>query len=103
MRGETIHDEIRGMLKDILIDISPNETEEREISDFSKKIINELYGELKNSNSIPPVIDIIQVGSTARNTNLKNDYDIDIFVRFEKDTEKESLKEIVLNVEATQK
>ena len=98
MGGENIHDEIRGMLEDILIDISPNETEEKEISDFSKKIINELYSELKNSNSIPPVIDIIQVGSTARNTNLKNDYDIDIFVRFEKDTEKESLKEIVLNV-----
>ena len=97
MRGEPIYNEIRGMLKDILIDISPNETEEREISDFSKKIINELYGELKNSNSIPPVIDIIQVGSTARNTNLKNDYDIDIFVRFEKDTEKETLKKIVLN------
>jgi tRNA nucleotidyltransferase (CCA-adding enzyme) len=98
MEEETINDEIRGMLEDILSDISPNETEEMKIGDFSKKIINELYSQLKNSKFIPPVIDIVQVGSTARNTNLKNDYDIDIFVRFEKCTEKETLKEIVLNV-----
>ncbi|ABR56832.1 tRNA cytidylyltransferase [Methanococcus aeolicus Nankai-3] len=68
----------------------------QELNGFSKKLINELFGQLKKRNFIPPVIDIIQVGSTARNTHLKNDYDIDIFVRFEKGTDKELLKNIVL-------
>lgn len=95
---ETTKNEINVMLEDILIDISPNEIEEMETKEFSKKIIDELYSQLRKNKLIPPVIDVVQVGSTARNTNLKNDYDIDIFIRFEKNTEKDVLKDIVLNI-----
>ncbi len=89
--------EIEKILEEVKEEIVPNKIEEREITSFSRELINELYNQLRNDNCIPPVIDIIQVGSTARNTNLKNDYDIDIFVRFEKNTEKEILKNIILN------
>jgi len=90
---DAINNKLNTILNEVLQDILDYE-DKQELNDFSKKLMAELYIQLKKF--IPPVIDIIQVGSTARNTNLKNDYDIDIFVRFEKGTDKEILKNSIL-------
>ena len=72
------------ILDEVLLDISPSNDEEKEEKVLSKKIIEELYNIIHRGNLMDLIVDIIQVGSTARGTNLKNDYDIDIFVRFKK-------------------
>ncbi|WP_121743785.1 CCA tRNA nucleotidyltransferase [Natronorubrum halophilum] len=45
-----------------------------------------------------PGADVLQVGSTARNTWISGDRDIDIFVRFPPDTEREALERYGLEV-----
>ncbi|AEH06937.1 CCA tRNA nucleotidyltransferase [Methanothermococcus okinawensis] len=91
-------EDVKEVLDGLLNDISPSKEEETKIKEFSKKIINELYDELNNEKLRHLIVDIVQVGSTARNTNLKNDYDIDIFIRFKKGVDKEVLKETVLKI-----
>ena len=75
---------INKILDEVVLDISPSSDEEREEKILSKKITEELYNILHKEDLMDIVVDIVQVGSTARGTNLKNDYDIDIFVRFKK-------------------
>ncbi len=87
------YQQIQHILEEVLKDISPDNKEKTELREFSNKVIEELKKILEY-----PAIDIVQVGSTARDSNLKNDYDIDIFIRFEKNTEKEQLKEIGLEL-----
>ncbi|WP_292460319.1 CCA tRNA nucleotidyltransferase [Methanothermococcus sp.] len=86
------------ILDELLNDIAPSKEEEMELKEFSEKIITELYAEIDSKKLRSLIEDIIQVGSTDRNTNLKNDYDIDIFIRFKKDVKKEMLKETVLKI-----
>ncbi|HIP17602.1 MAG TPA: CCA tRNA nucleotidyltransferase [Methanothermococcus okinawensis] len=86
------------ILDEVLLDISPSNDEEKEEKILSKKIIEELYNILHKENLMDLIEDIVQVGSTARGTNLKNDYDIDIFVRFKKNIDKEILKETILKI-----
>ncbi|WP_421077107.1 CCA tRNA nucleotidyltransferase [Methanothermococcus sp. Ax23] len=91
-------DDFNEILDGLLNDIAPSKEEEMELKEFSEKIINELYAEIDSEKLRNLIEDIVQVGSTARNTNLKNDYDIDIFIRFKKDVDKEVLKETVLKI-----
>ncbi|ABR54149.1 tRNA cytidylyltransferase [Methanococcus vannielii SB] len=84
---------IQKVLNEVLTDISPTDSEKEELTLFSNAVLHKL-----KSISEYPILDIIQVGSTARNANLKNDHDIDIFLRFERNTERETLKEVGLRV-----
>ena len=85
---------------EVVKDITPTEEEVKDLKKMSEKIIDQLYNRFKENNLIPPVVDILQVGSTDRNTNLKDDYDIDIFVRFDKNTEKELIGKYTLSIGA---
>ena len=89
-------DKLKKTLDIVNEDLKHSEEEQKELSKFTEQLINKLHAIFKENNLIPPIIDIVQVGSTARNTNLNNDYDIDIFVRFEKHTNKELLEEITI-------
>lgn len=86
-------DDYIDILNDVLKDICPTDSEKEELKIFSDKIISKIKDISKY-----PVLDIIQVGSTARDANLKNDHDIDIFLRFEKETDRDMLKELGLKL-----
>ena len=90
--------EINRIIEEVLEDITPGEEEKEELRKLSKRIIDELYSVIRDEGLDDIVEDIVQVGSTARNTHLKDDYDIDIFVRFKRDVEREVLKETILNI-----
>lgn len=81
------------ILNDVLKDISPTVEEKEELKSFSKSVITKI----KNISKYP-ISNVMQVGSTARDTNLKNDYDIDIFLQFERETDRELLKEMGLDI-----
>ncbi|EHP86340.1 CCA tRNA nucleotidyltransferase [Methanotorris formicicus] len=86
------------ILKDILHDIKPTEVEQKELKEMSNKIINKINKIIKENPKYSVVIGVVQVGSTARNTHLRNNYDIDIFLIFDKNTDREILEEIGLEV-----
>ncbi|WP_326480561.1 CCA tRNA nucleotidyltransferase [Methanococcus voltae] len=79
-------------MNEVLKDVKPCEDEIKELTIFSKKVIDTI-NEMKEY----PILNVVRVGSTARGTNLKNDHDIDIFLKFDKNTAREDLKEIGLN------
>lgn len=81
------------ILNEVLNDIRPTELEKDKLKVFSDKIIAKIKDISKY-----PVLDIIQVGSTARDANLKDDHDLDIFLRFEKETDRDTLKESGLRI-----
>ncbi|MBP2201081.1 tRNA nucleotidyltransferase (CCA-adding enzyme) [Methanococcus voltae] len=83
---------IQSILREVLGDVKPCEDEKNHLTTFSKKIIDTI-NEMKEY----PILNVVRVGSTARGTNLKNDHDIDIFLKFDKNTDREELKEIGLN------
>ena len=91
-------EEINRIIEEVLEDITPGEEEKEELRKLSKRIIDELYSVIRDGGLDDIVEDIVQVGSTARDTHLKDDYDIDIFVRFKRDVEREVLKETILNI-----
>ena len=79
--------------KAILNDIKPTAEESEEINEVSSRLINFL-----NETCIEEGIDakMALVGSVAKNTALKGKFDIDIFMAFPLDTDKEYLKEMGL-------
>jgi len=89
---------ISKILKDVLEDITPGKREKEELNKLSKTIIDGLYTIIQTEGLCDIVEDIVQVGSTARDTHLKNDYDIDIFIRFKRGVDREVLKETILNI-----
>ena len=90
--------DVEEILKEVLNDIKPTEEEQRELKEMSKKIINKINEIIKQNPKYSAIIDVVQVGSTARETHLRNNYDIDIFLVFDKKTEREILEEIGLEV-----
>ncbi|XRO76080.1 CCA tRNA nucleotidyltransferase [Methanocaldococcus sp. 28A] len=68
----------------------------KKLQNKANEIINKIWEIVKENNY--PVLEVLLVGSSARNTNLKDDYDIDIFVLFDKSTSEDELEEIGLKI-----
>ncbi|MDO5860607.1 CCA tRNA nucleotidyltransferase [Methanobrevibacter sp.] len=81
--------------KAILEDIKPTVDEKNHIDDVSCKLIQFLQKECDNSNLGAKVA---LVGSVAKNTALKGKSDIDIFIAFPLDTDKQFLKDMGLEL-----
>ena len=69
------------------------------LKDFQKlkSIENEIKGEIY-SYKIPQIVDIKTGGSFAKDTNLKKDMDIDIFILIDKNTTESDFEKIALDV-----
>jgi len=64
-----------------------------------KSVAAELYERAESAVAELPVdADVLQVGSTARNTWISGDRDVDVFVRFPTDLDREELEEYGLDV-----
>ncbi len=74
----------------ILKDIKPTIDEKQHIDDVSSRIMNFLQNAC-DSRNIDANVNL--VGSVAKNTALKGKSDIDIFIAFPLDTEKQYLKD----------
>jgi len=75
---------MKKLLKEILKEITPTEEEH----ELEKKIIERIKKKLEKM-GVKPIL----VGSLAKNTDLREDKDIDIFIMFHKDVSREELKE----------
>ncbi|AIJ05581.1 tRNA CCA-pyrophosphorylase [Methanocaldococcus bathoardescens] len=87
---------IEKILEEVLKEIKPSKNEIEKLKSKANEIINKIWEIVKENNY--PVLEVLLVGSSARNTNLKNDYDIDIFVLFDKSTSEDELEEIGLKI-----
>lgn len=81
--------------KAILEDIKPTEDEKREIDEVSSRLMKYLQDTCDNEGIDAKVA---LVGSVAKNTALKGKSDIDIFVAFPLDTDKQYLKDTGLKL-----
>ena len=81
--------------KAILEDIKPTEDEKREIDEVSSRLMKYLQDTCDNEGIGAKVA---LVGSVAKNTALKGKSDIDIFVAFPLDTDKQYLKDTGLKL-----
>ena len=79
----------------ILKDIKPTPEEKKEIDNLSHKLMNYLQ-DLCDSGNIDAKVSL--VGSVAKNTALKGKSDIDIFIAFPLDTDKQFLKKTGLEL-----
>ena len=79
----------------ILDDIKPTDDETEQIRDVSSKVIGYLQN-LCDSDGINA--NVALVGSVAKNTALKGKSDIDIFIAFPLDTDKQYLKKVGLDL-----
>ncbi len=80
-------------LKKVLERIKPSEEENKKIKELANKIIDIIKKHSPNN-----VVDVLFLGSSARNTNLKGSYDIDIFILFDKSTSIDELENIGLEL-----
>ncbi len=81
--------------KAILDDIKPTDDETKEINEVSSKVM-EFLQDACNNNDIDAKVEL--VGSVAKNTALKGKSDIDIFISFPLDTDKQYLKKTGLDL-----
>ena len=79
----------------ILSEIKPTDDEKNKIDAFALKLINYIQGYC-DDNDIDAKVTL--VGSVAKNTALKGKSDIDIFIAFPLETDKQYLKEIGLEL-----
>ncbi|PSQ44426.1 CCA tRNA nucleotidyltransferase [Halobacteriales archaeon SW_7_68_16] len=65
-----------------------------------ERVVTEVRGRAERAVADLPVegVDVVQVGSTARDTWLPDDRDVDLFVRFPPDTDREELERYGLDV-----
>ncbi len=71
---------VKEVLKQLLTLISPTPTENEAIRDVVKKL-SRLCMDIARKKEIP-LVDVVHVGSSSRDTHLKGDTDIDLFMRF---------------------
>lgn len=81
---------VEGVYKIILQDVKPTESEIKVIN----SCVNDLMGRLKKV--APKGVEIVNLGSVARGTNMRGNHDIDIFILYpqrmdEKEMEKEGM------------
>ncbi|WP_247003818.1 CCA tRNA nucleotidyltransferase [Halosolutus gelatinilyticus] len=75
--------------------IDPDEEEHRELRDVADRLLDR--AEVAATERCPEA-DVLQVGSTARDTWISGDRDIDVFVRFPPDLDRETLERYGLEV-----
>jgi len=79
------------LLKKVLKEILPTKEEEEK----EEKIIEEIFHEIKNKfKGVEPIL----VGSLAKGTDLREDKDIDIFIKFHKDVPRNELEKKGLDI-----
>ena len=77
----------------VLKKIKPSLRDFKKLKSIENKIKNEIY-----SYKIPQIVDIKTGGSFAKDTNLKKDMDIDIFILIDKNTNDGDFEKIALDV-----
>jgi tRNA nucleotidyltransferase (CCA-adding enzyme) len=88
-------DEQRRVIEAIRRRVTPDETERARMRTAVERLTDRVAAELSE---LPVDADIVQVGSTARATWLAGDRDIDLFVRFPPDLDRELLERYGLAV-----
>ena len=73
--------------------IKPTLKDLQKLQSIEKKVKDEIY-----SYKIPQIVDVRTGGSFAKDTNLKKDMDIDIFILIDKDTNEREFEKIALDV-----
>jgi tRNA nucleotidyltransferase (CCA-adding enzyme) len=91
----TMVDERRRVIEAIRRRVTPDETEQARMRTAVERLTDRVAAELAE---LPVDADIVQVGSTARATWLAGDRDIDLFVRFPPDLDRELLERYGLAV-----
>ncbi|HEX5186503.1 MAG TPA: CCA tRNA nucleotidyltransferase, partial [Nitrososphaeraceae archaeon] len=84
---------IDNIISTILEFIQPSAKDIEKVKSIEKKIIEDI-----KSYKIPQIVDIQTGGSFAKDTNLKNDMDIDIFVLIDKNVGEVDFERIALDV-----
>ncbi|ENN96320.1 tRNA CCA-pyrophosphorylase [Methanocaldococcus villosus KIN24-T80] len=84
------------MLEEILKRIRPTEEEIKEISNLAENVIKNIY-DVANEKGYN-ILEALWLGSSARNTHLKGDHDIDIFILFDKSVSIDELEVIALDI-----
>jgi len=87
---------IEHIKKEILEEIKPSKEEMENLKCKANTITKKIWEIIKRNNY--PVLEVLLVGSSARNTNLKNDYDIDIFLLFDRSVNEEMLEDIGIKI-----
>ena len=93
IKPETKDLEIDKITDKVLKKIKPSLKDFQKLISIEKKIIGRIY-----SYKIPQIVDIKTGGSFAKDTNLKKDMDIDIFILIDKDTNEHEFEKIALDV-----
>ena len=83
---DKITDKVLKLIKPTLKDL-------QKLQSIEKKIKDEIY-----SYKIPQIVDVRTGGSFAKDTNLKKDMDIDIFILIDKDIDEREFEKIALDV-----
>ncbi|MBD3260814.1 MAG: CCA tRNA nucleotidyltransferase [Candidatus Altiarchaeales archaeon] len=74
---------VKKLYHEVLLDITPTHEEKKREREVVARVLNELK---------PHQVDPILVGSTAKDTDLSEDKDIDVFIRFPPETDLPTLK-----------
>jgi len=84
---------IESIIAKVLKKIKPSLNDFQKLKSIENKIKDEIY-----SYKIPQIVDIKTGGSFAKDTNLKKDMDIDIFILIDKNTTETDFEKIALDV-----
>ncbi len=83
-------DEVESVLSTVATEVAPTEAERTRL----EAVVDEVLAETRATVAeLAPEAEVVHVGSTARDTWLSGDRDIDIFVRFPRSTDRETLRE----------
>ncbi|ERG90665.1 MAG: CCA-adding enzyme [Haloquadratum walsbyi J07HQW1] len=93
--GDGFGSEHRMIIEQVRDQIDPGAAERKAMRQVTAQLRSRITTEIE---SLPVDADIIQVGSTARGTWLAGDRDIDMFVRFPADLDREVLEEYGLTI-----
>ncbi|MCK4399010.1 MAG: CCA tRNA nucleotidyltransferase [Methanophagales archaeon] len=90
MMEEKEEEEIKRICREVIERIRPDEEERRKVKAVAERIIAKLN---KKAPEMGMEVHAISVGSTARNTWISGEADIDVFIMFPEDVPEEELKE----------
>ena len=86
---------MKEIISEILKDITPPETTEQLQEKTAEEVCELVRREVVK---YPQVVDLVLGGSFAKKTWLEDDSDIDIFIRFKKDTSKKEFEDISIKI-----
>lgn len=90
-----MNDAVDDVLAAVAAEITPDEAERQEMWQATEELLERTRSALKDRDI---TADVVHVGSTARNTWISGDRDIDIFVRFPPDIDRETLRDHGLSI-----